>query len=279
MDYIELALHINNLRGFEHDLIAYELGDLGFDSFEYNEDGIKAYCAASLFDENRIEAWQKGLPDDMRVKYSLTLIKEQNWNEIWEKNYFSPIVIDSDCVIHSSFHQDIPKAKYDILIDPKMSFGTGHHETTILMVSSLLKLEVYGKSLLDMGCGTGILAILAAMKGASPITAIDIDEWAFKNTQENILLNGFPAIQVEQGGAELLSGRKYDIILANINRNILLADMNHYAACLDHDKLLLMSGFYDTDRLVIDDEAQKLGLQMIRFEENNKWVATLYQKL
>jgi ribosomal protein L11 methyltransferase len=279
MDYIELALHINNLRGFEHDLIAYELGDLGFDSFEYNEDGIKAYCAASLFDENRIEAWQKGLPDDMRVKYSFTLIKEQNWNEIWEKNYFSPIVIDSDCVIHSSFHQDIPKAKYDILIDPKMSFGTGHHETTILMVSSLLKLEVYGKSLLDMGCGTGILAILAAMKGASPITAIDIDEWAFKNTQENILLNGFPAIQVEQGGAELLSGRKYDIILANINRNILLADMNHYAACLDHDKLLLMSGFYDTDRLVIDDEAQKLGLQMIRFEENNKWVATLYQKL
>ncbi len=279
MDYIELTLHINNLRGFEHDLIAYELGELGFDSFEYNEDEIKAYCAASIFDEEKIDAWQNGLPNDLQVEYSFTLIKEQNWNEVWEKNYFSPIVIGGDCVIHSSFHQNIPNAKYDILIDPKMSFGTGHHETTILMVSSLLKLEVAVKSLLDMGCGTGILAILAAMKGASPITAIDIDEWAFKNTQENIVLNGFEDIQVEQGGAELLSDRKYDIILANINRNILLADMNHYAHCLDHGKLLLMSGFYDTDRLIIDDEAKKLGLEMIRFEENNKWVATLYQKL
>jgi len=278
MDYIELTLYFNNLRGFERDLIAYELGNLGFDSFEYNEDGIKAYCAASLFDEKQIEAWQNALSDDIQVAYSFTLIKEQNWNEVWEKNYFSPIVIGGDCVIHSSFHQNIPKAKYDILIDPKMSFGTGHHETTILMVSSLLKLEVAGKSLLDMGCGTGILAILAAMKGALSITAIDIDEWAFKNTQENIVLNGFEGIHVEQGGAELLSGRQYDIILVNINRNILLADMNRYADCLDHGKLLLMSGFYDTDRLTIDDEAKKLGLELIRFEENNKWVATLYQK-
>jgi ribosomal protein L11 methyltransferase len=146
------------------------------------------------------------------------------------------------------------------------------------MISSLLKLNVTGKSLLDMGCGTGILAILAAMKGASPITAIDIDEWAFKNTQENILLNGVSYINVEQGSEELLSGRKFDVILANINRNILLTDMKHYASCLDCDNLLLMSGFYDTDRLVIDNEAQKLGLELIRFQENNKWVATLYQK-
>jgi ribosomal protein L11 methyltransferase len=278
MDYIELTLHINNQRGFEHDLVAYQLGDFGFESFEYNEDGIKAYCAASLFDEKQIEDWKNALPDDIRIEYSFTLIKEQNWNEVWEKNYFSPIVIGSDCVIHSSFHHDIPKVKYDILIDPKMSFGTGHHETTILMISSLLKLDVTGKSLLDMGCGTGILAILAAMKGASSITAIDIDEWAFKNTRENILLNGVSNINVEQGGGELLSGRKFDVILANINRNILLTDMKHYASCLDRYNLLLMSGFYDTDRLVIDDEAQKLGLKLIRFEENNKWVATLYQK-
>lgn len=278
MDYIELAVHINNLRGFEHDLIAYELGNLGFDSFEYNEDGIKAYCAASLFDEKMIEIWKNELPDDIQIEYAFKLIKEQNWNEVWEKNYFSPIVIGGECVIHSSFHHDIPKVHYDILIDPKMSFGTGHHETTILMISSLLKIDMADKSLLDMGCGTGILAILAAMKGASPVTAIDIDEWAFKNTSENRRLNGFPNIQVEQGGAELLQGRKFDLILANINRNILLEDIKYYAACLNKGNLLLMSGFYDTDKPMIDEEAEKQGLKFIRFEENNHWVATLYQK-
>ncbi|MBB3186481.1 50S ribosomal protein L11 methyltransferase [Microbacter margulisiae] len=278
MDYIELTIQINNSRGFEQDTVAYELGELGFESFEYNEDGLKAYCVASLFDEKQIKEWKESHRDDIPIDYSYALIKEKNWNEIWEKNYFSPIVIGNECVIHSSFHHDIPTAKYDILIDPKMSFGTGHHETTILMIQTILKLDLVGKSLLDMGCGTGILAILASMRGASPVTAIDIDEWAYTNSLENFRLNGFSDIEMNQGGAELLSGRKFDIILANINRNILLADIHHYSACLTQGDLLVMSGFYDTDRPAIDEEAQENNLILLGFEEKNKWVATLYQK-
>lgn len=278
MDYIELTIQINNSRGFEQDMVAYELGELGFESFEYNEDGLKAYCVASLFDEKQINEWKELHRDDMPINYSYALIKEKNWNEIWEKNYFSPIVIGNECVIHSSFHHDIPTAKYDILIDPKMSFGTGHHETTILMIQTILTLDLVGKSLLDMGCGTGILAILASMRGASPVTAIDIDEWAYTNSLENFRLNGFSGIEMDQGGAELLSGRKFDIILANINRNILLTDMHHYSACLTQGDLLVMSGFYDADRPAIYEEAQENNLTLLGFVEKNKWVATLYQK-
>lgn len=279
MEFIELTIKINNSSGFEQDLMAFELGEIGFDSFEYTDNGLKAYCPVTVFDEKKIDDLNKAHIKDIPFSYSFKLIPDQNWNEIWEKNYFSPIVIGNECVIHSSFHQQVPKAKYDILIDPKMSFGTGHHETTILMVTLLLQMDVKGHSVLDMGCGTGILAILAAMKGASSVTAIDIDEWSFNNTIENIVQNGYSSIQVEHGGAELLTGRNFDVILANINRNILLADMKHYAACLKPGKLLLMSGFYDIDRPAINDEAQKLNLKEVRHEEMNHWIATLYEKL
>jgi len=279
MDYIELTITLNNSRGFETDIVSATLAEIGFESFVYNNDGLKAYCAASLFDEQALKKWKDTLCYGIEIEYSTELIKDKNWNEEWERNYFSPIIIGNACVIHSSFHHDIPKAEYDILIDPKMAFGTGHHETTSLIISELIKMDVSGKSLLDMGCGTGVLAILAAMKGASPITAIDIDAWAYENTKENIVLNGFSDIEVEQGGAELLSGRKFDIILANINRNILLSDMNRYAACLDSGGTLLMSGFYETDIPAIDSEAKKHDLEFIKFEEKNNWVTTVYRKL
>ncbi|MDP4202316.1 MAG: 50S ribosomal protein L11 methyltransferase [Bacteroidota bacterium] len=278
MDYIELTLSLNNSRGFENDIISATLAEIGYESFVYTNDGMKAYCAASLFDEKDLKNWKETLPCDIEVEFTFELIKDKNWNEEWEKHYFSPIVIGDDCVIHSSFHTDVPKAKYDILIDPKMSFGTGHHETTSLIIGELIKMDVTGKSLLDMGCGTGVLAILAAMKGAQPITAIDIDEWAYDNTVENIRLNGYPDIEVAKGGAELLAGRRFDIVLANINRNILLNDMKHYAACLSSGGQLLMSGFYKTDMPAIEAEATENGLTFIKFEEKNNWVTTVYEK-
>lgn len=278
MDYIELTLSLNNSRGFENDIVSATLAEIGYESFVYTNDGMKAYCAASLFDEKDLKNWKETLPCDIEVEFTFELIKDKNWNEEWEKHYFSPIVIGDDCVIHSSFHTDVPKAKYDILIDPKMSFGTGHHETTSLIIGELIKMDVTGKSLLDMGCGTGVLAILAAMKGAQPITAIDIDEWAYDNTVENIRLNGYPDIEVAKGGAELLAGRRFDIVLANINRNILLNDMKHYAACLSSGGQLLMSGFYKTDMPAIEAEATENGLTFIKFEEKNNWVTTVYEK-
>jgi len=279
MNYIELTLLINNSNGFETDVVIDSLATVGFESFVSTLDGIKAYCAASTFNKIDLVAWKKTLSFDIQVDYSVKEIEDRDWNEEWEKNYFTPIVIDNQCIVHSSFHKDIPKATYDILIDPKMAFGTGHHETTELMMEELLQLDISGKSLLDMGCGTGILAILACMKGASAITAIDIDKWAFDNTKENCTLNNCPTINVEMGDAELLTGRRFDVILANINRNSLLNDMHIYACCLQKDGIVMMSGFYMTDIPAIEEEAKKHNLLLTCFKEKNNWVVTLFNKL
>ena len=211
---------------------------------------------------------------EIRAKKNIPI---KSRNEEWEKNFFQPIIIGDRCVIHSTFHQNVPKAEYDIVIKPQMAFGTGHHETTSLIIGELLDNELKDKSLLDMGCGTSILAILARMRGARPCIAIDIDEWCVRNSIENIELNHVDDIAVSQGDASSLVGKgPFDIIIANINRNILLNDMKQYVACMHPGSELYMSGFYVDDIPFIRREAEKNGLTFVHHKEKNRWAAVKF---
>lgn len=272
MNYIEVLFLIEPYEEYISDVLAEELGEIGFDSFVPSEEGLAAYIPESLFDESNLKSLLTDFPFEASIDYKVTQIESKNWNEEWEKNFFEPIVIGNDCVIHSSFHKNVPKATYDIVIDPKMAFGTGHHETTSLVIGRLLTMELEGKTLLDMGCGTAVLAILAAMRGARDILAVDIDTWCTDNSIENIEINKIEGIEVKLGGAELLTGLHFDIVIANINRNILLADMEQYANCLSSGGELYMSGFYKEDIPLIEAEANRNGLKLIDFNEKNNWV-------
>ena len=272
MNYFEIRFFIEPFEEYISDVLAQELGELGFDSFATTEQTLDAYIPENSFDEVKLKALLDEFPFEASIEYQFSKIESKNWNEEWEKHYFEPIVIGNECVIHSSFHQNVPKAKYDIVIDPKMAFGTGHHETTSLVIGEILKMDLVGKTILDMGCGTALLAILASMRGAEKILAIDIDIWCTENSLENININKIDNIEVKLGGADLLSGLKFDIILANINRNILLADMESYALCLDTGGELYMSGFYREDIPIIEAEATKNGLRLMEYHEKNNWV-------
>ncbi len=272
MNFIQVDFSFEAFEEFMADILAAELAEIGFDSFVPCENGMQAFIPETKFNENSLKDAINNYPLEVAISYEIVTVASKNWNEEWEKHYFEPIVIGEECVIHSSFHKDIPVAKYDIIIDPKMSFGTGHHETTSLVIGEILKMNLTGKKVLDMGCGTAVLAILAAMRGASELLAIDIDSWCTENSLENIALNKVSGIEVKLGGAELLDGLHFDIILANINRNILLADMEKYAACLTTGGELYMSGFYKADIPVIEAELNRNGLELIDFKEKNNWV-------
>lgn len=273
MQYLELKLAIQPNDDYIVDLLASFLGEIGFESFEEDIDGMLAFIRKDMFDEDALVHLISNFPYTSDIQYSIANVDEVNWNEEWEKHYFEPIVIGNQCVIHSSFHTDIPSAEYDIVIDPKMSFGTGHHETTSMMIEEILDADLKGKSVLDMGCGTAVLGILAAKRGASPVLAIDIDPWCTENSKENIQNNGVEWIQVVLGGAEQLENVKVDVIFANINRNILLEDIKKYSACLGEGGVLYMSGFYTSDIPVLMEEANRYGLQLKASREKNNWAA------
>lgn len=258
------------------ELLIAELGYAGFESFVENEEGVIAYIQKEDCNDAILEDVFVLTSKEFDIKYTKEEIEQVNWNIEWEKN-FSPIQVDEKVSIRAPFHEN-PNLEYDIIIEPKMSFGTGHHETTHMMIQHLLGLDLQGKKTLDMGCGTGILAIFAEMKGAQPIDAIDIDNWCYLNTVENIERNNCKQITAYEGVASLLEGKKYDVIIANINRNILLADIDIYGACLNDGGTLLLSGFYAEDIPLLDKKAVALGMSLQNQLERNKWVSLRYLK-
>lgn len=279
MNYYELKVTLIPNTEINRDILSALLAEIGFESFIESDKGLDAFISEQLYSEEKVSYILENLPlQNTNIKYHIEFVKSQNWNEEWEKNFFQPIVIDNQVVIHSSFHKDIPTLPYDIIIDPKMAFGTGHHSTTSLMVSYLIELNLLNKSFLDMGCGTAVLAILAKMKGATPVTAIDIDQWAYENSLENIRLNNTSDIQVLLGDASLLGKDKYDFIFANINRNILLNDIPVYSQCLKKESSLFMSGFYQEDMDVIIEKCKSYQLHFISYKEKNNWVAVHFIK-
>lgn len=258
-----------------NDILAAELGEIGFESFTGDEKGLTAYVPESVYDTTRLSEKLASFPlEGVLFKHEDQLVESKDWNEEWEKNYFKPIHIGKECTVRASFHKPEPGFTYNILIDPKMAFGTGNHATTYLMITFMLDLDLRGKSLLDMGCGTAVLAILAKMKGAGRVVAIDIDEWAYNNALENIQINRTPDIEVALGGAERIAEfGEFDTIFANINRNILLNDMRHYASAMRPGAELYMSGFYPEDIPILVEEGKRHGLKYDGKNEKDNWAA------
>ncbi len=258
------------------EILIAELGHVGFESFVENDTGVTAYIQKQEWNSNILDDLYILGSAEFNIKFSYHEVIQTNWNKEWEKN-FNPIQVDGQVSVRAPFHEN-PSLKFDIVIEPKMSFGTGHHETTHMMIQHLLALDLENKKVLDMGCGTGILAIFAEMKGAQPTDAIDIDSWCYQNSIENVQRNGCKHITVLEGDSSLLKGKKYDVIIANINRNILLSDMKIYTDCLHQEGILLLSGFYKDDIAIIESEVVKHGLVFDKMIQRNRWVALKYKK-
>ncbi|MDO4181836.1 MAG: 50S ribosomal protein L11 methyltransferase [Bacteroidales bacterium] len=275
MKYLEVTFKTHPCNETVNDVVSALAGEIGFESFVECEGGVQAYIQQALFSEEALADMVAAFPlPDTVVEYAVKEAEDKDWNEEWEKNFFQPIVIGERCCIHSTFHKDVPQTEYEILINPQMAFGTGHHETTSSIIGELLDADLTGKSVLDMGCGTSILAILASMRGAAKVTAIDIDDWCVNNSRDNIALNNISNISVELGDAHLLEGREpFDVVIANINRNILLADLPRYAACMHPGSEIYMSGFYVQDIPAIRERAESLGMEFVHHREKNNWAA------
>lgn len=271
--YIEYNFTVSPVQPASDILIA-ELGEAGFESFVEEEHGVLAYIQQQDWDDTILDSVSILNNTNFKIDFVWKEIEQENWNATWEQN-FQPILVDDICMVRAPFHEK-QEVAYDIIIEPKMSFGTGHHETTHMMLQHLLELDLEEKSVLDMGSGTGVLAILAAMKGAAAVDAIDIDNWCYLNAKENVERNNVAFINVYEGDARLLKVQRYDVIIANINRNILLQDIPAYVTCLNPNGVLLLSGFYKDDVEMITEKCGENKLKLQKSIENNKWVAAKY---
>jgi ribosomal protein L11 methyltransferase len=278
MNYKELVFTLISDEDYQQDLLINELGEVGFDTFEETDFGFKAYIIGSKYNKEEIDSRLKPFHELFTFSYEVNIIPHKNWNEVWESN-FEPIQISDQVYVRATFHQPQPNFKYEIVIDPKMAFGTGHHQTTAMILAYLLETDVKDKTILDMGCGTGILAILASKLGAEKLTAIDYDQLCFDSTLENTALNTIENVEVLCGSKEAIPNQQYDIILANINRNILLDQMERYAEVLKPNGMIFFSGFYESPDLeVITEEARKYDLKYIQHKKKDLWVAAKFIK-
>ncbi len=278
-DYIELRLDAEPCNETITDVLAALLCEEGYESFVPDDNGLTAYIKKEDFNPDILDQVISQSPIPVKASYSFSTVEGEDWNKEWEKNYFQPIVVGDRCVIHSSFHTGIPVMEYDIVIDPKMAFGTGHHQTTSLIIEQLLRIDMTGLSVMDMGTGTGILAILAAMRGAARVEAIEIDEFAHTNAVENVSLNHHPEINVILGDAtKLQEVEPVDLFIANINRNIITADLPRYAKTLKPGGTMLLSGFYEDDIPVIMDAAEAVGLHKTGFTVKDRWTCLRLSK-
>lgn len=279
MQYIQVTFSFSGIEEYQRDLLIAELGDAGFDTFEDTQDGFSAYIGEADFNREALEGVLADFEGDFGYEYTVTEIEARNWNEEWEKN-FEPLVIDGQCYVRATFHEPQPQYPYEIVIDPKMAFGTGHHQTTTMMMQYILAEQLDGAHVLDMGCGTGILAILAVKRGAASAVAIDYDEVCYQSTLENIVLNGTPAITAACGSKEAIPDQVFDVILANINRNILLDQIPDYSRVLRPGGKIFFSGFYETPDLdMIRALGEQHGLVYHDHRKNGDWVAAGFSKI
>lgn len=276
IQYIVVAIKTAN-DNFE--MISAALLEVGFDSFCEEANNLLAYIEETEFDEVELDATLEKFKSQFELSYSYKLLENKNWNEEWESN-FEPVKVGQACIVRASFHAADQPYEYDIVINPKMSFGTGHHETTHMMLEHVLKMDIEGTTLMDAGSGTGILSILAAMRGAKNIVAFDIEDWAYHNAVENAAMNKCAHIHVLQGTIDTLQlpFDTYDIILANINKNVLLEEISVYYKFLKTGGKLVLSGFFENDVTDIDSKAKELNYLLEKIDVNNNWASVIYSK-
>ncbi|MCL7987582.1 50S ribosomal protein L11 methyltransferase [Sphingobacterium sp. lm-10] len=278
MKYTSVTFSSSTIEDWQKDLLIAELGDIGYDTFEYTTDGFVAYIPAANLDIPALESLLVREAEGYEVDYEVQEVEEQNWNVLWESN-FQPITVDGRLYVRATFHTPQPQYEYEIVIDPKMSFGTGHHQTTAMMLSYILDADLDGKAVLDMGCGTGILAIAAAKRGASSILAVDYDEICVSSVAENSALNEITKIEAALGSQEQIAGKSFDVILANINRNILLDQLESYSESLSSDGKLYISGFYEGEDLdILKQKAQSVGLVFNDQKVLDRWCSAMFVK-
>ena len=278
MKYTAVAFTSSTIEEWQKDLLIAELANLGFDTFEDQDQGFVAYVPSSNLDIQALETVLATEAVGYDISYQVEELENKNWNQVWESN-FSPILVDDQCYVRATFHEDKPEYPYQIIIDPKMSFGTGHHQTTSMMLSFILENNFDGKRVLDMGCGTGILAILASKRGAKDILAVDFDPICVESVNENKELNQVSNIEAKLGSKEVIVGLQFDVVLANINRNILLDQFDVYASDLPDAGELYISGFYDGEDLeILREKAESLGFQFVEKKVLDTWCAAKFIK-